>query len=304
MAKWWRRNAIWLSSVVGGTVFNIALQKGWLDRVPDSLVGLGAFAVLCLFLFGVYHQPRVNKRLRLLYIRKPKMLMWGLIFFFAFVGAGLGRVLFWVIERESKTSLEKPPNELVGPKFGEDHGEVKIRIGEKDFTYRVDDLKQKTIDGLVLQLPGTTTTLPIRIYIEGKTLFSDVSVLGASGPAVKIEHNVPLVVPPNWDYNYNDSALEIVSHNHSPAYQLIYERPGRIRINGFFLTKEAFVYVWDDGIDFLRHQDAKEGETRLAQRLKRIFKYPSWQHRGEYDDSTPTPNKPSTKPTLERKGIP
>lgn len=103
MAAWLRRNALWLSAAIGGFVFNIVLQKGYLDRVPDPLLGLVGVVVACLFVYGVWHHPAINKVMLRLYSRSAKMLLMGLILLGAIVGGCVGAVGYWSIKKQNET---------------------------------------------------------------------------------------------------------------------------------------------------------------------------------------------------------
>src|SRR5258708_28798247 len=101
---WLRRNAFWLCTLIGGTVFNIALQQGRLDSVPEWTLGVALFVMLGLFLYGVWHQPTVNKRIYLFYSRKPMMLLAVLMIVFGLVGVSFGAGLYFVVKRQPKVT--------------------------------------------------------------------------------------------------------------------------------------------------------------------------------------------------------
>jgi hypothetical protein len=104
MVAWLRRNAFWLGALLGGFVFNVALQKGWLDSFPDGvLIALGVFVAM-LFVYGIWHHPTVNKFLRVSYSHKPRMLFWGLLIVGALLGACAGAFGYWSIKRQPATA--------------------------------------------------------------------------------------------------------------------------------------------------------------------------------------------------------
>ena len=204
------------------------------------------------------------------------------VLWIAAVCGSLSLILYYTLW----TPTQVPVKSVQPATFSENPEIIRLTLGGVDYFYPFKQLQHERVTGLQIEQP-IHTTLPISTYVEGDTLYADVAVRGATGNAVELQHNVVKAIPAGWDYNYNDYALEIVSDNQFPVYQFIYERPNHIKINGIFLTNEALVRVWDGGIDAIRND---EKEAKLPPRLKRIFKYPSWQHRGEYAEPSPLPS--------------
>ncbi|WP_429752595.1 FKBP-type peptidyl-prolyl cis-trans isomerase [Vibrio minamisatsumaniensis] len=131
--------------------------------------------------------------------------------------------------------------------------------------------------------------LPIKVYVEKKKLYADVDVYSASGlPPIKISKNVLSGVPPTWDVNKSDKALEVVNANNQPIYQLVYKNDGHIIINGIFPFPGGLVLADDS------HMSINPQEPATLE-LSPIFKYPSWKYPSVYNEdyapkkSAPTP---------------
>ena len=95
-------------------------------------------------------------------------------------------------------------------------------------------------------------------------------------------------LPPQWEMNFNSNALEIVSASNSPIYQVFYRRPDQVVVNGIFGRRGITLAATTNGLEYWT------GESNAAYNLeafysgkqttglKPIFKYPAWQHKGEY----------------------
>ncbi len=91
-------------------MFNVALQKGWLDGFPDSaLIGLSFFVAL-LFVFGIWHHPDVQKYLRWLYSRNPRMLLIGLIIIGGLLGGAAGALGYRAIRKQNANEAKARSN--------------------------------------------------------------------------------------------------------------------------------------------------------------------------------------------------
>lgn len=115
---WLRQNALLLAGLGGELVLNLVLQKGWLDSVPDPLVGILCVIPLLLCVYGLWHNPAIQRFLRLLYNRKPKMLLALLIIFGAVLGGGIGGFAWWTINRQERPAAsaeQNPPSTKAAP---------------------------------------------------------------------------------------------------------------------------------------------------------------------------------------------
>lgn len=112
MAKGWlRQNALLLAGLGGELVFGLVLQKGWLDNVPDPLIGILCVIPLLLCIYGLWHLPSVQKFLSLLYNRNSKMLLILLIVGGAVLGSSIGLFAYWTIKRQNQRQ-DKPTAEV------------------------------------------------------------------------------------------------------------------------------------------------------------------------------------------------
>ncbi|MGX5835090.1 FKBP-type peptidyl-prolyl cis-trans isomerase [Aeromonas piscicola] len=129
--------------------------------------------------------------------------------------------------------------------------------------------------------------LPIKVYVEKNKLYADVDVYsGSSLPPIKISKNVLSGVPPSWDVNKSEKALEVVNAENQPVYQLIYKNDGHIIINGIFPFPGGLVLADDTHISL-------NPQTPVTLELSPIFKYPSWKYPSVYnDDYAPKKREP------------
>jgi hypothetical protein len=84
---------------------------------------------------------------------------------------------------------------------------------------------------------------------------------------VHVIHNRFKVTPPDWDWNADDTALEVVDAQKFPRLQITYRTPMDITLNGLFVVGGQLLFLGN-------------GQTIIGARpplppLKRIFKYPS-----------------------------
>lgn len=172
------------------------------------------------------------------------------------------------------TPKEKPEREK--PTFTADAGKVSITLGKNKRVWDVSELKKKPKDPLLF--PGKGKVKPLLIYIEDDNLFADCTVYGGEGlPSISVKHNNPSNVPPGWDFNINETALEVVNKEGAPVYQFIYKTKSHVVINGVFPTPSGPFIVDEESI---RRASALPVKTHM----KRIFKYPSWKYPGQYAD--------------------
>jgi hypothetical protein len=159
------------------------------------------------------------------------------------------------------------------PTFAEDIDKVKITVGGNDAIYLVSDLEKTP-------RPWMGLRLPLLIYVKDKKPYVDATVSTGLLVPIELKANKLVGYPPGWDYNSNDRAIEIVNDKQLPVFQLIYNRPNHIVINGIFLVRDTpngppNIYVANEaGITI---------NPTSPDSLRRVFKYPSWQHRGEYE---------------------
>jgi hypothetical protein len=169
-------------------------------------------------------------------------------------------------------------------------GMVLITVGSN--TVMAEAKKLETAPAVFPFPPSFPDFNPFQIYTKNGKPFIDVKVWG--GPdnpaAITITGNVFSVTPLNWDSNSNDTAFEAVNERGEPVLQLYYKTPTHLVLNGVFPTPQGVCVA---------------AEIRTVCNplkplpLKPLFKYPSYQHRGEFADTAPNtaPNTTSPSPT-------
>ena len=93
---------------------------------------------------------------------------------------------------------------------------------------------------------------------------------GLGMPQISIKHNEFSPPPVGWDRNFDDSALEFVTHSGAPVLQLVYVGDSEVEVRGILVANNTIVVVTDKGM---------YGNPRGKVPLSRpIFKYPSARH--------------------------
>lgn len=167
------------------------------------------------------------------------------------------------------------PRQMAEPTFVDNVKDVIVKVGSNQMTYRLVNLGTK---GVPFNVVATEDEfLPIYISVDKGKLYADVTLSDLNcAPAMTLKRNRITLNKTNWDRNMNENALEVVDDKYDPMFQLIYERPDKLRINGIFCTSTHIIYATDDGSLINRKSDPPENF-----KLKRIFKYPSWEHASE-----------------------
>jgi len=90
---------------VASVILSIAVvlldKKAVFDRFPDWLVGVFVIVPLAIYLGWLLTHNPVRERLRLVYNRRPKMLLASLMICGAIVGAAFGTIEWWIITKGS-----------------------------------------------------------------------------------------------------------------------------------------------------------------------------------------------------------
>ena len=118
------------------------------------------------------------------------------------------------------------------PRFAESVESFDFSLGEKGFSagYKVTVLERGPVEPY--EFRGFK---PVKLYVEKGVLYADVSIYGGSGmPPLKIRRNQLSGKPPDWDFNSNEKALEVVNGRNVPIYQFYYKTPTHIVVNGVF----------------------------------------------------------------------
>jgi len=162
--------------------------------------------------------------------------------------------------------------EINQPTFSENVEKVSIIFGGGSMSQSIDRLRKAPF--YPFDMNGFK---PLKLYVEKNKLYSDVEVYGGSSLSpIKITHNKVFNIPPNWDLNSNDKALEIVDENKNPIYQYIYKTDTQIIINGIFPYPNGLMLAQESGFTINPRLPAEF-------KLQRIFKYPKWKYPGQFD---------------------
>ena len=162
---------------------------------------------------------------------------------------------------------------LKQPRFAENVEFFIFSLGGNSSSYKVADLEKEP-----RQPFNFSGFKPVKLYVERGVLYADISIYGGSGmPPLKINRNQLSGKPPDWDFNSNEKALEVVNERNLPIYQFYYKTPNHIVVNGVFTYPGGLMLANTEGMILNPFLPA-------SFRLKPIFKYPSWKYHGEYAD--------------------
>jgi hypothetical protein len=190
-------------------------------------------------------------------------------------------------------SLKSPRPPLDAPALNGDWIHItlgSIEMGDRFFGQR--GTQNNALGGM-----GFNSFFPVRIYLENGRIFVDATLYGGhpNYPPIVITHNQispdGLIYEPEWDWNRNSRALEIVDKKQEPVFQLIYDPPNHIIVNGVFILPGDELITCDCPSAGAKGQmprfmnlpppalwsPAPPSPTILCPRL---FKYPGWKHPG------------------------
>ena len=168
-----------------------------------------------------------------------------------------------------------------------------FKYGPKGFTVNLD---QKTAGKSIFipdlfpkELAQKLGPMPISVVYTNNRLYVR-SINPISGlPICATPDEMDVNTDPTYDRNYNANAFEIINEQGVPTFQVIYEKPNSITVNAIaVLAAEInkplalFVAFKNDYeiIPVTNRNDIANIETRY--KSKTLFKYPSFQHLGEY----------------------
>jgi hypothetical protein len=122
-------------------------------------------------------------------------------------------------------------------------------------------------------LPDSPTQAPFKAYLDSGKLFFDANVFaGSDQPPIQIRRDVIHGLPFGWDGNYSGRALEIVSTDTLPVFQLLFTSEDSVRIRGVFQVRQGLIIVDESGVSTAQKRRVLFYGTRP------IFKYPSWKY--------------------------
>jgi hypothetical protein len=116
-------------------------------------------------------------------------------------------------------------------------------------------------------------------YVSNDSLFVDVKLWTKDlKDEIIVHRNVIQHYPYPYQFNFNDNAFEVVDGDLSPILQFIKRTPSQYVIHGIFTLKDGrAVYV-----DSTSWYTAPHPTDKL--KVQRIFKYPWFRHKGEFEE--------------------
>jgi hypothetical protein len=176
----------------------------------------------------------------------------------------------------NETIVMSPIHPRPPPAFQLKSDNVMIRFGNNTFQYEKSQLENTPFEPL--EVNGYK---PLALYLEKNMIYVNAKLyLPETSEPFIIIHNDFKEPPPGMDINYNASAIELVNDNKLVVFQMVYQTPTDIRINGIFFAGGGLIFVDEHGI-----REPFEPYTRPYS-VKPIFKYPAWQYPGQYADET------------------
>jgi hypothetical protein len=223
---------------------------------------------------------------------------------------GVSRAFRVLEARKATPSKTAAPSAtpLSGPRFKQRFTEVTFQLGAHGFSFT------RPAKGL-METPVHVVMFEqypvVDMYVgpDDGQLYANVIQWDANAqPRYLLQNNEVVIDNPALDLNYNDQALEIVSSENRPIFQFIYKTEAHIIVRGIFTVPGGFLVIDDTGT--LPHR-IREIPKDVA--IPRIFKYPSWQHKGEYEvvapssspvtQAAPVPSFKVTVPVTSRPGL-
>jgi hypothetical protein len=129
---------------------------------------------------------------------------------------------------------------------------------------------------------------PFSVRVENNRLYVDCNFFTQDYGFIKIRGNsISPQLPQRWDMNMSSNALEIVDENMAPVFQLFYKRPDEVAINGvfqiggmvWFASDKHLEYFGTNNVDYIKA--SQSNFKALTDRVRPIFKYPAWNHKGQ-----------------------
>jgi hypothetical protein len=247
---------------------NLALQKGWLDQVPDWVVGASLIIPTLIWIYYYLTHEWVRKRRYLLYIIPAISLI---------VLSGIVAFIWWASHRQQRqeakltagqTTNTSTPSVSPTPTFTEGIDAVAVVIGGNAQAAEISDLQKNKRSFFI----GDVSAI---IYFDGDRPFVDVDIYNARELLpIRLRHNQLLNRPEAWDANFDDMALEVVNEKGQPVFQLSYNKAKSIIvINGLFFNGHVPVLASDKEI--MLDPDLEPYP------LKPIFKHPRSKYPGQ-----------------------
>jgi hypothetical protein len=111
---------------------------------------------------------------------------------------------------------------------------------------------------------------------EGGRLICDVQIYSiGTKQIISIGNNTVDPLPDGWDTNSNDNGMEIVNEDQQPVFQMYYESPTVIRIQGIVVVPPVVILAKGDLTRQIGFNSPALPDAIRSFSLPRFFKYPS-----------------------------
>jgi hypothetical protein len=134
---------------------------------------------------------------------------------------------------------------------------------------------------------GSTHGFPFNVRVKNRRIFVEaVTLLDDTRQEVSISNEGDYRLPPKWDRNFTANVFEIVDATTNPVFQVIYNRPNQVTINGVFSLPDGGLLIAFNGSAFyskpgLEKVDGAPAPPQVIPR-KPLFKYPYWKYPGQF----------------------
>jgi len=185
------------------------------------------------------------------------------------------------------SEIKKRPNQTVAMTnyFGGDHAyNVDLRYPS---VWHYTNPPPELLESFNLKNPLNFTNacipLSFSVSLQKERLYVGFSVSSDAGD-VKIEGNQPKNgIPSKWDWNHNSNAVEIVDEFGRPTCRVSYRNAYTVRLETYCITNGTYFILGDNRYGFVNSSTLQDQNSKYeTNQLKPLFKYPSWQHPGEY----------------------
>ena len=204
-------------------------------------------------------------------------LWWGIIGYLMLGVALVFGYYYYVIKPVKQTQTEDANASahpvLQRPTFQPRADRISIVAGTVAVVYSVAALERRPETPFNFQ-----DNRPVRVYVENKTLYVDASVfIPETREHFEIKRNNYGGIPSGCDLNATPTAIEIVDSNKVPIFQIVFQGESKVTIKGIFVgpNSTGAIIVDDSGVH----------SSDFPYNIKRIFRYPSYQHPGEYEQT-------------------
>ena len=208
----------------------------------------------------------------------------------AFIITYLGRAANTIPEGQPKCGTGQPK-----PGFGiQQSGYYEVEMagglsgwpGGKGMEGRAKAILTSLVDNTVPKTANFPAS-SISVYLRDGLFCVDAKIVYGPFGAPEIDivcNRVDTNIPPGWDTNFSENAVEVVNQNQRPVFQLIFVNPHRVQLNGIIRAAPNRYNVYFPGgwSKFTVNPDPLAPiEVPKELPLKPLFKYPAWNHRGE-----------------------